>query len=114
MMTTTKLTDRRRAVLAAVLAFTNIGQPNPRPEEVQRLFKNADWWLQRQSVDGLLLCESAMTSLCQHLCENDDMLEMFLTEARWWYKDKDNLKGKTEEYVAKIWPDIAALCKEAS
>jgi hypothetical protein len=109
----TKLTDRRRAVLAAVMGFTNTGQPNPSRKEVERLFANADWRLQRwPDTKAIELCESSMTSLCQHLCENDEMHEMFLEEARWWFKDKQNLRNATEESVAKIWPDIAALCKE--
>jgi len=108
-VTRTPVTPLRRAIMAAVLGFTNTGQPNPTRQEIEQLFRDAAWREQRWGhVDLDDVVDSAMTSLCQGLCESDEMLDNFLEEARWWYTDKEE-SLRYEEEVRLVWPDVAAL-----
>jgi len=94
----TKITKNEKTVLSAYLGGTNLGMKAPDRDKVQEV------------LNGNYSLESAVIRFWSGYMESDEMMEMFLTECKWWFKD--NLKDKTGPYtrerISQIWPDHAA------
>jgi hypothetical protein len=54
-----------------------------------------------------LTLQSAVITICGEFMESDEHEEMFLDEAKSWYRDfGPRGKHKTRESILKVWPDI--------
>jgi len=93
-----KMTDQQRAVVAALLGVSNAGQdmlfrgrhPSFTPEKIKKMLG--------ASVD------SVTYNFVSGLCEDEAMLDMFVSEAKSWYKNLRNhsladLKRVHKDYV---------------
>jgi hypothetical protein len=103
-MMKTKVRGNELVVLAAVLGGTNLGMRVPSAEEVKRLVSS------KQEIS----LETAVYHLWREYMDSDDIEEAFLTECRWWLRNKTNLangrsKQASKEYVQEVWPDIATV-----
>lgn len=99
-----RLTYNQMAVMAAILGVSNAGsdhlfrgkKPEVTPERVKQMTAG------RTVVE----VDSVTTQIVSGLCENEEMLDMFLEEARSWV---DKLSSMTVEQVKDTWPDYAAF-----
>lgn len=89
--------DAVRRVMAAMLAYENMGCGRPKPQRVERIM-------------GLAAIGAVVGTLVMHLAEGeletDEMAGHFVGEANHWHKQ---IKGKTDRCLQKAWPDVWAV-----
>jgi len=95
----TKITELERTVLAAWFARSNMGQnPFKRDRLIELLTPKERWPLTLQS---------AVITICGEFMESDEHEDIFLKEAKGWFKDfGPRGKYKTREAIIKTWPDV--------
>lgn len=79
-------------VWAAVFGLTNHGMPMPSAYEMRMYRSNAKHGASLQAM---------VNHVCAQFMESDDHYEMFLDEARSWFKD---LQDQELEYIFNTWP----------
>jgi hypothetical protein len=99
----TKLTKNQLALMSAILGVSNAGSDH--------LFEGhrADWTVDRiknryGAASRILTVDGVTTNLVAGLCENEEMLDMFVEEARSWV---DRLRPMTVEKIKSTWPRYA-------
>lgn len=97
-----KLTPRELTVMAAVFARSNMGMNLPEKKEVERLMQD------RETLGRIIepTLDTAVVAFCERFMESDEHYDMFMQEAKGWYKD---LKKDRVGYLVRVHGDIAAL-----
>lgn len=108
-------------ILAGIFSVTNLGQPLPPVRDVQNLretFGSAPRWRAPYPRVGKLdkvmarsMLDASVTTFCQHLCETDEMLEMFMEEGKAW---AERLSVMSVEKIETTWPDAYTIYLAAS
>ena len=103
----TPTTERERVILSGLFALLNCGHTAP---------KDLDSLAARMHRAKVLTVDGAAYQFCAEYCENDEMLDMYLTEARHWYKGTFSKKKYSREEITRIWPQHASrvFAKELS
>jgi hypothetical protein len=97
-----KLDEMAYVILAGVFALTNMGQPLPTQSSIENAIKD----YRNPRINWTI--ESSAIHFCGHLYESDEHEEIFLNEAKGWYKE---LKRHSD--AKKYWNSTITLYENA-